>query len=264
MRITLVIALAAAALASVLVAPSAVDGAAAREWKKVRVALDGAYPPFSRKTAEGRVEGFDVEVADAVCGRLGVECERVVSGWDDLFTALLGNRVDLVIASVPVTDEVRRRFEVTRAYHRIGPRFATCDAARLAAALPGSLGGLRLGVRAGTAHAAWAAEAQPQAVRSEFADETAAATAALDGRLDYVFGDTIALFDWLDRQAPRGRCGFVGEEVSSPRHFGAGAGIVFRREDRDLGIAVDKALGEMARDGTLDRLAGHWFPFAIR
>ena len=83
-------------------------------------------------------------------------------------------------------------------------------------------------------------------------------------RVDLVFGDTLALYRWLVGTAPRGAAGFVGDEVLDAATFGAGAGIAFRRDDRDLGQLVDRALVEMTRDGTLDRLAAHWFPFAIR
>ncbi len=251
------------ALASVLVAGLAVATADAAERRRLKVALDGAYPPFSRVVDDGRPVGFDVEVAEALCARMSADCEVAVVGWDALLTSLLARRVDLVVASVPIGEELRRRVEFSRPYHHIAPRFvARLDAAPTDFA-PQALKDRRVGVRAGTAHEKWLADTHPGAERVLFPTEAAAGAALLDGRVDLVFGDTLALYEFLDG-APRGRCGFVGAEVSSPRQFGSGAGIVFRREDRDLGTAVEKALAEIGRDGTLDRLAGRWFPFAIR
>ena len=250
-------------LALLALVPLTLAAAEARDVRRLRIATDGHYPPFSRLEADGRAAGFDVDVAGAVCAKLAAECEIVAPGWDDLIPSLLAKKVDLVVASLPISDEARRRVEFTAKYHHIAPRFvARLDAAPTDFA-PQALKDRRVGVRAGTAHEKWLADTHPGAERVLFPTEAAAGAALLDGRVDLVFGDTLALYEFLDR-APRGRCGFVGAEVSSPRHFGSGAGIVFRREDRDLGTAVEKALAEIGRDGTLDRLAGRWFPFAIR
>ncbi len=242
----------------------AVLPAEAREWKKLRIGTDGTYPPFSFKAADGRLSGFDVEVASAVCTRLAAECEVSALGWDDLLPALVARRVDLLVASVPVTDAARRVVEFTARYHQIAPRFVARAAELPVATTPRALSGRRVGVRAGTSHAAWLTDANPGVVKVEFPDDAQAGAALLDGRVDLVFGDTLALFEWLDRTAPRGRAGFTGDAIDNARAFGDGAGIAFRRDDRDLGALVDKALLDMTRDGTLDRLAAHWFPFAIR
>jgi ABC-type amino acid transport substrate-binding protein len=257
----------AASLALLLFAALAALGPAeARDWKRIRVATDGAYPPFSRLAADGRPAGFDVDVATAVCARLAAECEIVATGWDGLMPALESRRVDLVVASQPITDEARRRIGFTAKYHRIAPRFVARDLSHPVDPRPEATKGLRIGARAGTAHAAYLAAVHAPKGATVFTFPTEAdALAALAGdRVDLVFGDALALYDWLDRE-PAGRCcRFVGKPVESARWFGAGAGIAFRPEDRDLGALVDRALVDLDRDGTLDRLVGRHFPFAIR
>ena len=254
-----------ALLALLLLAPLALASAEAREWKQLRVATDGAYPPFSRIEA-GRAVGFDVDVARAVCTRLQAECEIVAPGWDDLVPALLARRVDLVVASQPITEEARRRVEFTAPYYRIDPRFVARETAAPDDPTPGAVAGRRIGVRAGTAHAAHlAAVHAPAGARIEaFPAEADALKALAAGRLDFVFGDTLALYGLLDRDFAGAGLRFVGAPVASPRHFGAGAGITHRREDAELGRLVDKALVDLDRDGTLDRLVARHFPFAIR
>ncbi|MCE1235144.1 MAG: transporter substrate-binding domain-containing protein [Hyphomicrobiales bacterium] len=237
--------------------------AAAREWKRVRIGTDGAYPPFSR-VVDGRPVGFDPDLAEALCRRIGAECEIVALGWDALLPSLQTRQVDALVASIPITDAARRTMEFTQRYHQILPRFA----GRLVDAphepTRATLAGLKIGVREGTAYAAHLAARHPQAERVAFASEAAAGAALLDGRIDLVFGDTPALYRWLDEDAPRGVAGFVGEAVADPAQFGDGAGVAFRREDRDLGQLLDRALLDIGRDGTLDAIAGRWFPFAIR
>lgn len=251
-------------LAAPLVAATGAAPARARDWKRLRIATDGAYPPFSSLDAEGRPVGFDPEIADALCRRIGAECEIVAVGWDALIPTLVSRRADVLVASIPITEAARRSVEFTARYHRIAPRFVGRVLDAPADPTKETLAGVRVGVRAGTAHAAHLAAVHPQATITPFPSEAAAGEALLEHRVDLVFGDTLALYRWLDAVAPRGAAGFVGSEVIDPTHFGDGAGIAYRREDRDLGQLLDRALAEIGRDGTLDRLAGHWFPFAIR
>lgn len=252
-------------LALLLLAPLAFGSAEARDWKRLRIATDGAYPPFSR-LEDGRPVGFDVDVARAICERLAAECDIVAPGWDDLLPALLARRVDLVVASQPITDDLRRRVEVSAPYHRILPRFVGRDLAEPIDPSPAAIRGRRIGVRAGTAHAAHlaAVHAPAGATIVDFPDETEALRALAGGRLDLIFGDALVLYRLLDGDFAHKGLRFVGRPVDSPRHFGAGAGLTVRREDADLARLVDKALADLDRDGTLDRLAGRYFPFAIR
>lgn len=252
-----------ALLAAVVVAASV--NAEARDVKRLRIATDGAYPPFSR-VDDGKAVGFDVDVARALCTRLAAECEVVAVGWDELVPQLLARRVDLVVASQPITEEARRRVEFTAAYHRIAPRFVARDTAIPIDPRPDAAKGRRIGVRAGTAHAAHLAAVYVPvgATVVPLAGETEMLEALLDGRVDLAFGDALVLYGLLDREFDHRGLRFVGEAVDSPRQFGAGAGITYRRDDPDLGRLLDKALVDLDRDGTLDRLAGRWFPFAIR
>jgi arginine/ornithine transport system substrate-binding protein len=251
-------------LAALLAALVVAVPAAARDWPRVKIGVDGAYPPFSRTEADGRPAGYDVDVARAVCQKIAAECEIVAVGWDGLVPALDGRRVDALVASMPVVDTARRSYDFTRRYHRIGPRFVARVGEMRDNPVTSKLAGVRVGVRAGTAHAAQLAAAHPQAVVVPFPNEAAAGAAVADRTVDLAFGDTLALYRWLDGPAPRGKVQFVGDEVLDADRFGDGAGIAYRKTDRDLGQLLDRALGDLARDGTLDRIAGRWFPFAIQ
>ena len=49
----------------------------AREWKVVRIGVEGAYPPFSYTTADGKLEGFDIDIALALGKAIGVKIKLV-------------------------------------------------------------------------------------------------------------------------------------------------------------------------------------------
>ena len=64
-------------------------GVQAKEWKSVRIGIEGSYPPFSRTEANGDVTGFDVDMAKALCVEMKVECTIVKQDWDGMIPGLL-------------------------------------------------------------------------------------------------------------------------------------------------------------------------------
>ena len=56
----------------------------AKDWKMVRIGVEGAYPPFSWTSADGKLEGFDIDIAVALCKAMGVEYKL----WPRIGTAL--------------------------------------------------------------------------------------------------------------------------------------------------------------------------------
>ena len=49
----------------------------AKDWKKIRIGVEGAYPPFSWVEPDGTLKGFDIDIAWALCEEIGAECELV-------------------------------------------------------------------------------------------------------------------------------------------------------------------------------------------
>ena len=52
------------------------------EWNKIRIGVEGAYPPFSWIEKDGTLKGFDIDIARALCHEIGAECVLVPQDWD--------------------------------------------------------------------------------------------------------------------------------------------------------------------------------------
>src|SRR5258708_8782508 len=79
--------------------------AVAQTAQKVRVATEGAYEPFNYKDPNGQLQGFDVEIAKAVCAKAKFDCEIVAQDWDAIIPALLAKKYNAIIAHIPITND---------------------------------------------------------------------------------------------------------------------------------------------------------------
>ena len=83
------------------------------------------------------------------------------------------------------------------------------------------------------------------------------------GRLDLVLADSIVLLEGFLNKPDGKDFEFVGPELKDPKWFGDGAGIAIRPGDAKLKDAFNKALAEIRKDGTYDKIDAKYFPFSI-
>ena len=81
------------------------EGATSVEGKTVRIATEGAYPPFNYTNNDGSLGGFDVDVINAVCDEIKANCDIVAQDWDGIIPGLLANKYDAIIAGMSITPE---------------------------------------------------------------------------------------------------------------------------------------------------------------
>ena len=88
------------------VAEEPADALAALKAKgTITIACEGTYSPWNYEDENGQLTGYDIEVAAAVCEKLGIEARFVTDLWDGLFAGLQSGRFDLVINGVDITEE---------------------------------------------------------------------------------------------------------------------------------------------------------------
>ena len=225
----------------------------------IRFLTEDDYPPMHFLTEDGKLAGFNVDLARAVCDALSVACTVQSRRWDTLFDALKEGRGDAVVASVRVTPKLRESFGFTAPYLRTPARFV----ARAGTAIdpsPESLAGKTVAVVARSAHEDYLATFFPKAERQTFDDLDRARAALQHGDVDLLFADGLTMAVWLNGQEANECCAFVGGPYGESRWFGEGVSIATRKNEVVLRRAIDWALQRVAERGVYAELYLRYFP----
>ncbi|MEO1694342.1 MAG: transporter substrate-binding domain-containing protein, partial [Pseudomonadota bacterium] len=89
---------------------------AAKEWKEVRIATEGAYKPWNFKDSAGKIIGYEVDLANDLCKRMGVKCTIVEQAWDGIIPALQAGKYDVIMAGMSITDKRKKIISFSRSY----------------------------------------------------------------------------------------------------------------------------------------------------
>src|SRR3546814_5772818 len=89
----------------------------------VRIGVAGATPPFSEVTPDGKLVGFDIDIANALCEEMKVECELITQDRDGIIPALQARKYDAIIASMSITEERKEKVDLTNKYSNTPAKF---------------------------------------------------------------------------------------------------------------------------------------------
>ena len=167
--------------------------ASAQAGDKLRVGVEGAYPPFSWKEADGTLKGFDIEIAEALCEKMGRECELIEQDWDGIIPALLAKKYDAIIASMSITEERKKKSSTS-------PRQVLLNTpAKFVAAkdagfepTPDSMAGKTVGVQRGTIHQCYMEKMFPDVELKLYATQEEVFLDLASGRIDAQISDSVA------------------------------------------------------------------------
>jgi len=235
----------------------------AKEWKKVRIGVEGAYPPFSSVTADGKLIGFDIDIANALCDQMKVECELVTQDWDGIIPALLARKYDAIIASMSITEERKQKVDFSNKYYQTPAKFIRKKGSGIEITMEG-LKGKAVGVQRATIHDNFVTEVYGDAVEvKRYGTQDEAYLDLAAGRVDLLLADSVALDDgFLKTDGGKGY-EFVGPDFTDPKYFGDGAGIAIRKNEADLQAMLNAAIDAIRANGTYKSIQDKYFNFNV-
>jgi arginine/ornithine transport system substrate-binding protein len=230
----------------------------AKEWTKVRLATEGAYAPFNLVDTSGELAGFDIDIGNALCAEMKVECTWVKQDWDGMIPALVARKYDAIVAQMSITPERQQKISFSGKYSNTPSGFIAKDGT-ITDIAPASLKGKKIGVQRETIQDKYATENYPDSeiVRYGTADEVNLDIVA--GRIDVLLVDKVVGADaFLKTEQGKGFA-FVGPDIP----LGGGAGIGVRKEDTALAEMFTKAIAAIRANGTYETIAKKYFDFDV-
>jgi arginine/ornithine transport system substrate-binding protein len=243
---------------------AAVAGAWAQapDWKKIRIGVEGAYPPFSEVGPDGQLKGFDIDIARALCAELKAECTLVQQDFDGMIPGLQARKFDAVVASMSITDERKKAVNFSNKYMNTPARFIGKAGVKLDIS-PAALKGKKIGVQRTTTHDRYLSANYKDSEIVRYTKQDEVFLDLLAGRVDLILCDSVAAdFGFLKRPMGKGFA-FVGSPVDDPAIFGAGAGIALRKADTALADKFNAAIASLRANGGYKKLQDKYFDFDV-
>ena len=224
----------------------------------LNICVEGAYPPFSYTTDSGDVEGFDIDIANALCDEMGKSCEMVKTDWDGIIPALLERKCDAIIASMSITEDRKKVIDFSNKYYNTPARFAAKSGMSVE-----NLEGKVVGVQRGTIHQQFMEGEFPDIELKLYGTQDEVYLDLVAGRTDAIMGDSIATLDGFLTTDAGGGYEFFGPGYSIPKYHGVGPGIGIRQGEEDLRNAFSHAIGEIRGNGVYGEINAKYFDFDI-
>ena len=235
----------------------------------LRVGMECTYAPFNFRDADGKLMGYDVDVARGVAGLIGADLEYVCQKWDGMIPALLANKFDLIVASMSITDKRLKKIDFSDTYRiSVGRLVAKkntgwklFDSAGMP--IPANFAGLKVGVERASTYADWFKNELPGANVVFYDTNEALYLDLVNGRTDMIMTNPMkAHLRFLSKENGAG-FEFVSPQIDERKYFGIGVGIGLRQGNDALKGRLNKAIRTLTDHGYLESYALNYFPFAI-
>ena len=241
----------------------AATSAVANDWSKVRIGVEGAYPPFSYVTPGGELAGFDIDIAKALGEAMGAEVTLIPQDWDGIIPALLAKKYDAIIASMSITEERKQKVAFTNKYYQTPAKFIA-KKGTIGEFSKDTIKGKQVGVQRATIHDRYLTDNYGSDVEiKRYGTQDEAYLDLTAGRVDLLLADSVALSDGFLKKPEGADYEFVGPDLSDPKWFGDGAGIAIRKEDKDLVEKFNMAIEKIRGDGTYKTIQDKYFDFNV-
>jgi polar amino acid transport system substrate-binding protein len=229
---------------------------------KIQFLATDAYPPFVFRDSKGRLTGFNVDLARALCQELGSSCALRIKEFDVLIPALDEDEGDAIIAGISRSLPAARRLNFTEDYLKLPARFVV-PVANVASFDEQRLAGKTIAVETGSRYEAFARRFWPQAELAGYGSAMEAREAVKSGAVDALFGDGLNFSFWLRSEDSNGCCAFAGGPWLEPGYFDEGMAIATRSEDPERAEALTYALRQLHQKGIYRELYLRYFPLSF-
>jgi lysine/arginine/ornithine transport system substrate-binding protein len=230
------------------------------EASTLRFGLEAQYPPFESKAANGELQGFDIDIGNAVCTAAHLTCTWVETSFDGLIPALQGRKFDAINSAMNATEKRRQAIDFTTVIYRVPTQLIARSNSGLLPT-PESLKGKRVGVLQASIQESYAkAHWEPAGVNVvAYQDQNQVYADLVAGRLDATLVLAPAGQNGFLSRADGKDFAFVGQPVRDDKILGSGIAFGIRKGDDALKKQLNAAIEKVKAAGTVKTLAQKYF-----
>ena len=227
-----------------------------KERGSIIVAMEGTWAPWTYHDEDDNLVGYDVEVAQNIAEKLGVEVEFIEGAWDGLLAGLDAGRYDIMVNGVGVTEERAEKynFSTPYAYNKTAV-IVRGDYDEIS-----SMEDLKGKKTANTISSTYAAQAEAYGATVTGVDDlNQTIELLLSKRIDATLNAEVVFNDYKKEHPDSNiKIATYSDQVEE-------IAIPIRKGDDTVTLleAVNDALDEMAKDGTLTELSEKYFGIDI-
>ena len=226
----------------------------------ITIATDATFPPFESVDGTGKLVGYDVELAQAVCDAAKLDCKIINAAWDGMIPGLISNKYDALISQLTVTQARRKILAFSDVYDHPVFRFVAHKGANLTIS-PEGLKGKVIAVQTGTPMDAYVTKNYTQSTIKRYDSGSAPYLELSSGRADvhmsyqaqithsFLKGDSGKDFELVGPL-------FTGKDAPE---FGECVAIAINQKNATLLKQINEGLGEVRDSGKLDALNRKYF-----
>ena len=235
--------------------------ALAQDKAELRIGAEAAYAPFEYKLPSGELAGFDIDIGNAICEKLAMECVWVEQPFDSLIPGLLARKFDLAHSAITVTEERKKTIDFTDPLYEVTSQLVAAKGSDISDS-DESLKGKTVGVLQGSVQETYARQRwdRRSGVRIvAYMDQTQTISDLKVGRIDAILFESPNAVEGL-LSTPEGEgYEFVGEAIVDDPIMNNEIAIGLRQGDDELKAKINGAIKEIKAEGLIEQFAEKYF-----
>lgn len=218
------------------------------------VGLDDSFPPMGFKNDKGEIVGFDIDLAKEVAKKMGVKVVFKPVQWDGVVLSLNNKDIDVIWNGLTITEKRKEQINFSKPYVENKQIIVVYNDSNIKSKK--DLNKKTVAIQLGSSSEV-ALDSDKDFVKSlkglkKYSNNTEALMDLQAKRVDAVVVDEVVGRYYISKKPNVFK-------VLDENFGGESYGVGFRKTDNSFREAVDKALDEVIKDGTADKISEKWF-----
>lgn len=218
--------------------------------------MDDSFPPMGYRNENNELVGFDIDLANEVCKKMGMKLKTQTISWAAKEQELDSGNIDCIWNGFGYTEDRNNAMTLSKPYVKDKSMFVVKEGSNYENQY--ELKGKKIGVQSGSTQEKRLNESNYGKELGEIIGYTDYLTALMDletGNIDAVYMSQISgnyIIEKQNKEFKTFDARGIGEESK-------GMVIAFKKGNTELKDKVEKALEELKQEGKLKELSEKWF-----